>query len=44
MNAVTLGIVNKLLHEPVVRLKLQAALPGASAEYARVVRELFALE
>ena len=36
-------IVNRLLHEPTVRLKEQAA-DGNGYEYAHMVRELFALQ
>ena len=36
-------IINKLLHEPTVRLKAQAA-NGNGAAYAHVLQELFALE
>lgn len=36
-------IVNKVLHEPTVRLKASAA-DGNGSEYAQTIRELFALE
>ncbi len=42
--ALTRGIVNKLLHDPVVRLKLQAGAAGAGRDYSRIVRDLFALD
>ncbi len=37
------GIVAKLLHDPVVRLK-ELATPGAEATYARVLAELYGIE
>ena len=43
VRALAHGLVNKLLHEPTVRLK-QRAIQGDSPRYAEVVRELFGLE
>ena len=43
VEALARGIVAKLLHDPVVRLKERAA-PGADAGYANVVAELFGIE
>jgi glutamyl-tRNA reductase len=43
IEAMSQGIVNKMLHAPTVRLKSQARNECAM-EYAQVVRELFALE
>lgn len=43
INRLAHRIVNKLLHEPTVRLKEHAA-SGDGIEYARAVRQLFALE
>jgi glutamyl-tRNA reductase len=42
LDALTRGIVNKLLHRPTVRLKQLAAEDG-SAQYAEAVTELFGL-
>ena len=42
LDALTRGIVNKLLHRPTVRLKQLAAEDG-SAPYAEAVTELFGL-
>jgi glutamyl-tRNA reductase len=43
VEALTRGLVNKLLHDPVVRGKALAA--GADGElYARLLRELYALD
>jgi glutamyl-tRNA reductase len=43
VEALARGIVAKLLHDPVVRLKERAA-PGADAVYARTLAELFGLD
>jgi glutamyl-tRNA reductase len=43
VEAVTRGLVNKLLHEPVVRGKALAAGPDGDL-YARMLRELYALD
>jgi glutamyl-tRNA reductase len=43
VEALARGIVAKLLHDPIVRLKERAA-PGADATYARTLAELFALD
>ncbi|HEV8651268.1 MAG TPA: glutamyl-tRNA reductase [Actinomycetes bacterium] len=43
VEAVTKGLVNKLLHEPVVRGKALAAGPDGDL-YARMLRELYALD
>jgi glutamyl-tRNA reductase len=43
VEALARGIVAKLLHDPVVRLKERAA-PGTEAGYANVVAELFGIE
>jgi glutamyl-tRNA reductase len=40
VEALTRGIVNKLLHDPVVRVK---DLSGQGGEYARALAELFGL-
>ena len=43
LEAVTAQILNKLLHEPTVRMK-QAAADGDGEAYAAAIRQLFALE
>jgi len=43
VEALARGIVSKLLHDPIVRLK-ELSGPGNDATYARVLAELFALE
>lgn len=43
LEALSLGIVNKLLHQPTVRLKQQTE-NGAGVEFASALRELFGLE
>ncbi|MFQ6014560.1 MAG: glutamyl-tRNA reductase [Anaerolineae bacterium] len=43
INALTLGIVNKILHEPTVRLKRQAN-ERDGYRYREAIRELFALD
>ena len=44
LEALTSAIVNKMLHQPITRLKAQSNGDGASAGYVRAVRELFALD
>jgi len=43
LEAVTAQILNKLLHEPTVRMK-EAAAEGGGASYAEAIRRLFGLE
>jgi len=43
VEALSLGIVNKLLHQPTVRLKQQSE-NGSGVEFASALRELFGLE
>ncbi|MGH2580012.1 MAG: glutamyl-tRNA reductase [Actinomycetota bacterium] len=43
VEALARGIVSKLLHDPIVRLK-ELSGPGNDATYARVLAELFAVE
>ena len=43
LEAVTAQLVNKLLHEPTVRMK-QAAAAGDGEAYAEAIRTLFGLE
>ncbi len=43
VEALTVGIVNKMLHQPTVRLKAQGG-NGAGTNYVQILRELFALE
>jgi glutamyl-tRNA reductase len=43
LDAVTRGMLNKLLHQPTVRLK-QLAAADQSAPYAEAVTELFGLQ
>ena len=43
IEALSQGIVNKLLHQPTVRLKAQAA-DGTALPYASALQELFGLE
>lgn len=42
IESLTEALVNKLLHEPTLRLRLEAA-HGRAAEYTTVIRQLFAL-
>ncbi len=41
--ALARGIISKLLHEPIVRLK-ELSGPGSEATYARVLADLFSIE
>ncbi len=43
LEALTIGIVNKMLHQPTVRLKAHGG-NGANASYVQILRDLFALE
>jgi glutamyl-tRNA reductase len=43
LEALTIGIVNKILHQPTVRLKSRGG-NGTSANYVQILRDLFALE
>lgn len=43
LDALTTAIVNKLLHQPITRLKTQAEM-GGDGQYVRVTRELFGLD
>ncbi|MHB9089800.1 MAG: glutamyl-tRNA reductase [Chloroflexota bacterium] len=43
LDAMARAIVNKILHQPITRLKAKSAAQDG-AEYARVLRELFALD
>jgi len=43
VEALTVGIVNKMLHQPTVRLKSRGG-NGSGAAYVQILRDLFALE
>ncbi len=43
LEALTVGIVNKMLHQPTVRLKARGG-NGTGANYVQILRDLFALE
>lgn len=43
VEALTIGIVNKMLHQPTVRLKTHGS-NGSGGDYVQILRDLFALE